>query len=193
MKGKLISVFAAVVIVLTVVTIKLVPGNESSEPAVKDVSATQQTAAVKGTATNSSGSSEPGVSPDPTPTTAAAVNPPTRVLVARANATTTSAVQSPPTPQSPPLAAIREPPEPALCIESYSPCIPIGNMVLSCSDIGFVVTVKGDDPFNLDPDNDGIGCDSYARKPLPEVPVEYTFPKEPDCDSPTSSQCESVL
>jgi hypothetical protein len=32
---------------------------------------------------------------------------------------------------------------------------------LDCGDIGFTVTVVGSDPYRLDGDGDGHGCESY--------------------------------
>lgn len=53
---------------------------------------------------------------------------------------------------------------PPICHEAYSfPCLPITND-LDCGDIGQRVTVRNPpiDPYELDSDNDGIGCESYA-------------------------------
>jgi endonuclease YncB( thermonuclease family) len=47
------------------------------------------------------------------------------------------------------------------CVPSYSPCVPSGYSDLNCSEIGFRVYVSGADPYGLDRDNDGIGCESY--------------------------------
>ncbi|MGJ9423685.1 thermonuclease family protein [Aeromicrobium sp. CF3.5] len=54
-------------------------------------------------------------------------------------------------------------PEPATetdsgCMAQYSPCVPAGPD-LGCPDIAGPVTVTGGDPFRLDRDGDGIGCD----------------------------------
>jgi len=44
------------------------------------------------------------------------------------------------------------------CMAGYSPCLPIrGDM--NCPEIGHPVTVTGSDPYGLDRDRDGIGCD----------------------------------
>ena len=44
------------------------------------------------------------------------------------------------------------------CMAGYSPCLPIV-ADLNCSDIGHPVTVTGSDPYRLDRDHDGTGCD----------------------------------
>lgn len=44
------------------------------------------------------------------------------------------------------------------CMPEYSPCVPAGPD-LDCPDIAGPVTVTGGDPFRLDRDGDGIGCD----------------------------------
>ena len=44
------------------------------------------------------------------------------------------------------------------CMAGYSPCLPIVGD-LNCPDIGHPVTVTGSDPYRLDRDGDGIGCD----------------------------------
>ncbi|VXB78763.1 DUF2510 domain-containing protein [Aeromicrobium sp. 9AM] len=50
-------------------------------------------------------------------------------------------------------------PKPAeKCMAGYSPCLPIV-ADLNCPDIGHPVTVTGDDPYGLDRDGDGTGCD----------------------------------
>ena len=45
------------------------------------------------------------------------------------------------------------------CMAGYSPCLPIVDD-LNCPDIGHPVTVTGNDPYRLDRDGDGTGCDS---------------------------------
>jgi endonuclease YncB( thermonuclease family) len=47
------------------------------------------------------------------------------------------------------------------CVPNYSPCVPSGQSDLDCPDIGFRVQVIGADPYLLDADNNGIGCESY--------------------------------
>ena len=47
------------------------------------------------------------------------------------------------------------------CVPSYSPCVPSGYGDLDCPEIGFQVQVSGADPYRLDADNDGVGCESY--------------------------------
>ena len=44
------------------------------------------------------------------------------------------------------------------CMAGYSPCLPIV-ADLDCPDIGHPVTVTGSDPYRLDRDHDGTGCD----------------------------------
>ena len=44
------------------------------------------------------------------------------------------------------------------CMTGYSPCLPIV-ADLNCSDIGHPVKVTGSDPYRLDRDHDGTGCD----------------------------------
>ena len=44
------------------------------------------------------------------------------------------------------------------CKSGYSPCLPIV-ADLDCGDIGHAVTVTGNDPYRLDRDGDGTGCD----------------------------------
>ena len=44
------------------------------------------------------------------------------------------------------------------CMSGYDPCLPIrGDM--NCPDIGHPVRVTGSDPYGLDRDRDGVGCD----------------------------------
>ena len=45
------------------------------------------------------------------------------------------------------------------CHPGYSPCLPIV-ADLNCDDVNGPVTVLGDDPYQLDADGDGTGCDS---------------------------------
>jgi len=46
------------------------------------------------------------------------------------------------------------------CAPGYSPCIPDVPYDLDCADIGFTVSVTGSDPYRLDGDGDGVGCES---------------------------------
>lgn len=46
------------------------------------------------------------------------------------------------------------------CNPNYEPCIPIAPD-LSCSDIQMEVRIIGDDPYGLDRDGDGFGCEIY--------------------------------
>lgn len=45
------------------------------------------------------------------------------------------------------------------CHPNYSPCVPNAGYDLDCSDIGFTVRVIGADPYRLDRDRDGYGCE----------------------------------
>ena len=49
----------------------------------------------------------------------------------------------------------------ANCNPNYRPCVPNSPTDLDCGDIGFTVTVVGSDPYRLDGDGDGHGCESY--------------------------------
>lgn len=59
-----------------------------------------------------------------------------------------------------PLAAApsKQPAPSSDCMSGYSPCLPIV-ADLDCGDIGHPVTVTGSDPYRLDRDGDGTGCD----------------------------------
>jgi DNA-binding winged helix-turn-helix (wHTH) protein len=52
-------------------------------------------------------------------------------------------------------------PAPAACAPGYDPCIPVADDV-NCAEIKQLVTVTGDDPYGLDKDGDGFGCQLYA-------------------------------
>jgi hypothetical protein len=39
---------------------------------------------------------------------------------------------------------------------------------VDCPDLGYAVRVDGPDPHILDADNDGIGCDRYLGRPIPD-------------------------
>lgn len=49
--------------------------------------------------------------------------------------------------------------EPSNCMAGYTPCLPVVPD-LDCGEIGHPVTVTGSDPYRLDADGDGVGCDS---------------------------------
>lgn len=89
------------------------------------------------------------VPPTPVPPTATPVPPPTAV---------------PPTPEPPPVPQAAPPTQD--CTPGYSPCIPIGPDVDCAGGSGngprYVgrVTVTGADPYDLDRDGDGIGCEN---------------------------------
>jgi endonuclease YncB( thermonuclease family) len=53
-----------------------------------------------------------------------------------------------------------------LCNRAYSPCLPVTND-MNCPKIGTRVRVlePGVDPYHLDADGDGIGCQSYPEPP----------------------------
>jgi len=46
------------------------------------------------------------------------------------------------------------------CHPNYEPCLPIVDD-LDCPDIRVAVQVTGDDPYRLDRDGNGVGCESY--------------------------------
>ena len=46
------------------------------------------------------------------------------------------------------------------CHPSYSPCVPNSASDLDCADVGHPVSVPGSDPYRLDGDGDGSGCES---------------------------------
>ena len=57
-----------------------------------------------------------------------------------------------------------KPPARTQCDPSYVPCVPPPPPNLSCDDIRALgiptpVQVVGSDPYGLDPDGDGLGCD----------------------------------
>jgi micrococcal nuclease len=47
------------------------------------------------------------------------------------------------------------------CNPNYTPCVPNSKDDLNCADVGHPVKVVGSDPYNLDSDGDGSGCESY--------------------------------
>ena len=51
-------------------------------------------------------------------------------------------------------------PAAADCNANYEPCLPVTSD-LSCSEIRMVVQVVGEDPYGLDRDGDGFGCEIY--------------------------------
>ncbi len=73
-----------------------------------------------------------------------------------APATTQAATTPDPEPPTPPPAK----PAPD-CNPNYTPCIPNSSYDLDCGDIRTRVQVIGSDPYRLDGDGDGIGCESY--------------------------------
>jgi endonuclease YncB( thermonuclease family) len=47
------------------------------------------------------------------------------------------------------------------CNPNYTPCVPNSKDDLNCPDVGHPVKVVGSDPYNLDGDGNGYGCESY--------------------------------
>ncbi|MDX6630488.1 MAG: micrococcal nuclease [Gaiellales bacterium] len=47
------------------------------------------------------------------------------------------------------------------CNPNYTPCVPNSKADLDCRDVRHPVRVVGSDPYNLDSDGDGNGCESY--------------------------------
>ncbi|HYH79618.1 MAG TPA: hypothetical protein VEX86_07465 [Longimicrobium sp.] len=39
---------------------------------------------------------------------------------------------------------------------------------IDCADLGYAVRVDGPDPHTLDADDDGIGCERYLGRPVPD-------------------------
>lgn len=55
-------------------------------------------------------------------------------------------------------------PESLTCHPAYSPCVLKTEWDRDCADIGFRVTLNGDDdPYRLDRDGTGVGCESYPQ------------------------------
>ncbi len=44
------------------------------------------------------------------------------------------------------------------CAAGYSPCLPVVGD-LNCDQVTGPITVTGSDPYGLDADNDGVGCE----------------------------------
>ena len=82
-------------------------------------------------------------------------------------APTTTTVPPPPVPAPAPPAFEEGPPPSGDCTPGYDPCIPSGGGDVDCAGNGsngprYVsgpVHVTGSDPYGLDSDNDGIGCE----------------------------------
>jgi micrococcal nuclease len=49
----------------------------------------------------------------------------------------------------------------ANCNPNYTPCVPSAKGDLDCRQVGHPVKVIGSDPYNLDGNGDGAGCESY--------------------------------
>jgi hypothetical protein len=45
---------------------------------------------------------------------------------------------------------------------------PGGRGDIDCPDLRYAVWVDGPDPYTLDADNDGIGCERYLGRPIPD-------------------------
>lgn len=50
------------------------------------------------------------------------------------------------------------------CAQGYAPCLPIVDD-LDCTDIQQVVSVRGNDPYELDRNDDGAGCETFNGLP----------------------------
>jgi micrococcal nuclease len=62
-------------------------------------------------------------------------------------------------------AAVRPAPGPTpsgSCNPNYTPCVANSAADLDCADVGHAVSVIGSDPYRLDGDGDGSGCESYG-------------------------------
>lgn len=104
------------------------------------------------------------------PTTAAPTTPaPTTTAPTTAAPTTTAPTTTAPTTAAPTTAAPTTTAAPAEppgggCHPAYSPCLPNHpSDALNCGDLSGgqkPVTVNGADPYGLDGDNDGVGCES---------------------------------
>jgi len=56
---------------------------------------------------------------------------------------------------------LNPPSVPGECAKGYEPCLPVTSD-LDCAQIRQQVTVTGDDPYGLDRDGDGLGCQLYG-------------------------------
>ena len=110
-------------------------------------------------------------SPNTTSTVTTTTGPP-RTTIATVTTTappTTTATTTTRTPQTTTTTtttttvAPTPPPTTPNCHPNYSPCVTnLPGDALNCGDIGFRVTVVGGrDPYRLDGDNDGVGCESF--------------------------------
>jgi hypothetical protein len=43
-----------------------------------------------------------------------------------------------------------------------------GRSDVDCRDLRYAVRVDGTDPYTLDIDRDGVGCESHLGKPIPD-------------------------
>ena len=94
----------------------------------------------------------------PTTTTTTTTTSSTTTTTVAPTTTTTTTTLAPTTTVAP-----TSPPTTSNCHPNYSPCVPnLPGDALNCPQVGFRVTVIGADPYGLDGDNDGEGCESYG-------------------------------
>jgi len=94
----------------------------------------------------------------------ATVAPEADPATAATTTTATSATTAPSTTAAPEAPSSTESPFPRDCHANYSPCIEnFPGDALDCDQIQHLVTIVGDqDPYNLDTDGDGFGCESFG-------------------------------
>lgn len=98
-----------------------------------------------------------------TTSSTAAPEPVTSTPTSSSSTTSTSSSTSPPTVAPATVAPATVAPTTAApdCHPNYTPCIPnLPGDALNCGDIRGSVRVNGGDPYRLDRDGDGIGCDA---------------------------------
>jgi hypothetical protein len=121
------------------------------------------------TSTESRGATTTSTTDAPTTTTPPSA-PPTTAPPTTAPPTTAPPTTAPPVtaaPLPPPPPTIARAPEPAGCTPGYDPCIPptsdadcAGGSGNGPTYVSGPVFVSGSDPYDLDSDNDGVGCES---------------------------------
>ena len=114
------------------------------------------------TAINALGAGAAAAAVSPTTTTATTSTTTTTTSTTTTSAPTTT--MTPPTTQAPTTAAPTTAPAATTapnCHPNYDPCIPnFPGDALNCADVGRQVRViGGSDPYRLDGDNDGLGCE----------------------------------